>query len=231
MLSQNRFHGRTSCCCFRGSTGNAAKAQENLINISNTVGSLWRQQQVIGYHPPEGSPELPVVPMPPLPRITENKFSMQSWFKRLVNKKLKCSWSCNSFHRDKMLAIIILQPVKHGGLLPSQVVNSANVSDIDWRNCPWPKSSEIAWPNTFELEEEWLLQALNSLSIFSRNRAVFWASSDIDPSLLMAKMPAATEWLKTWAARLTLIGLNGGNSIWSSVNLSAMRISLLLSTS
>ena len=137
---------------------------------------------------------------PPLPRIIENKFSTQSWFNLFVRRKSQWPSLLRSCHNDTILWMVILQPVKQGKRFPSIVDNFANLSDTDNKNSLWPESLEIAWPNFLELEHDRLLHALNSWSINSIKLEVALASSGRAPNLLMAKIPAATEWLRIWAA-------------------------------
>ena len=122
------------------------------------------------------------------------------------------------------LTMVICHPAKQGGWRLLIGFTCENHSKHSSRNSLWPEVSLKAW-RILDLEESVvLLKQLNSIFMPSMNIAVCMASAGSLPRLDSVHIPAATEWLRTWAASLTLRGAAGGRLMCLAVSLGAIRI-------
>lgn len=157
---------------------------------------------------------------PPLPLITEKRFSTQSWFNLDLFVSMKLNpfpWSSSQIWSK--LEIDICHPTRQGTHSVFFVFScDKNLKQLS-RNCTCLLLELIACLNLWLLVIFALLKQLDlkSSSKVSTNSAVAEASFGMCSKAHKVLIPAATEWLKSWAARLTLIAEKGGNETCFSV--------------
>ena len=167
---------------------------------------------------------------PPLPLTTENKFSIQSWLRRLVIRYLRLCVLWSSSHSCSRLWIEIFQPVMHGNFRELPDSRDSSHNKVLWRNSLWPE----VWLN--ECRMLWLLvkllllKVLNSLSMCSTNSAVSIAAGSKAFKVTIVEMPAATLCDNTCVAYRTFRLANAGRSICFLVSFGAIRTLFVEST-